>query len=248
MQVFYSEYLKDYSSYTFSYAVYALQEKEDDLSDLYKKGFLPYTGDIEENREIYYLARSTRVVLDRFELSSENRRVLRKLEGHETKINFKPKTSFHTDDSSFLNYCLSYAEKRYKGGSMQEKRLRYVIDRDCATHVAEFTLDGELTGYLLAGLDQDSLHFWFSFFNADQLSHFPVGKWMMLETIMWAKSQGKKYVYLGTCYGPSALYKVRDFKGVEFFDGHQWRTDIKTLKIWCKNDSEKIKTDRFKLS
>ena len=45
-----------------------------------------------------------------------------------------------------------------------------------------------------------------------------------------------KYVYLGTCYGEKALYKVRDFKGIEFFDGSKWNNQINILKEMCKKD------------
>ena len=50
------------------------------------------------------------------------------------------------------------------------------------------------------------------------------------------KKLGKKYIYLGTCYGEKALYKVRDFKGIEFYDGNKWMKDNKILKDLCKSD------------
>ena len=45
------------------------------------------------------------------------------------------------------------------------------------------------------------------------------------------------FVYLGTCYGKKALYKVRDFKGIEFYDGNEWNDNVKVLKKLCKKDS-----------
>ena len=59
---------------------------------------------------------------------------------------------------------------------------------------------------------------------------------MMEQIIYHAKENNKKYVYLGTCYGEKSLYKVRDFKGIEFFDGSRWTDDINNLKSKCKND------------
>ena len=52
-----------------------------------------------------------------------------------------------------------------------------------------------------------------------------------------AKNQKINFVYLGTCYGKKALYKVRDFKGIEFYDGNGWNNDVKILKKLCKEDS-----------
>ena len=50
--------------------------------------------------------------------------------------------------------------------------------------------------------------------------------------------QNKKYIYLGTCYGEDSLYKVRDFKGIEYFDGNEWIDDIEKLKSLCKIDAK----------
>ena len=34
------------------------------------------------------------------------------------------------------------------------------------------------------------------------------------------------------------MYKVRDHKGVEFFDGVGWSEDVELLKYLCKKDEE----------
>ena len=57
----------------------------------------------------------------------------------------------------------------------------------------------------------------------------------------------KKNIYLGTAYKPAALYKIRDHKGLEFWDGQKWNTDTKILKDWCQTDLEPKASDRFKL-
>ena len=59
---------------------------------------------------------------------------------------------------------------------------------------------------------------------------------MMEHLVHHAKKIGKKYMFLGTCYGEKALYKVRDFKGIEFYDGNKWIKDNKILKDLCKSD------------
>ena len=58
----------------------------------------------------------------------------------------------------------------------------------------------------------------------------------MEKVIFYAKNNNMRYIYLGTCYGEKALYKVRDFKGNEYFDGVKWNNNIKNLKALCKND------------
>ena len=59
---------------------------------------------------------------------------------------------------------------------------------------------------------------------------------MMEHLVYYAKEEQKKYIYLGTCYGKKALYKVRDFKGIEFYNGNEWINDLKILKNKCKSD------------
>jgi hypothetical protein len=68
----------------------------------------------------------------------------------------------------------------------------------------------------------------------------------MFSVIDWAKQQNLQEVYLGTCYGEKAMYKMRDFKGLSFFDGNEWNADMKLLKSKCKTDNEFV-SDDFKL-
>jgi hypothetical protein len=63
--------------------------------------------------------------------------------------------------------------------------------------------------------------------------------------IDWAYKNNLKYVYLGTSYGEKSLYKVRDFKGLSFFDGNRWNSDMKLLKNKCKSDKD-LNKDYFK--
>ena len=63
-----------------------------------------------------------------------------------------------------------------------------------------------------------------------------IGKKLMCFAEELAKKNNKKYIYLGTCYGRDSLYKVRDFKGIEYFDGNKWIDDIEKLKSICKID------------
>jgi hypothetical protein len=52
---------------------------------------------------------------------------------------------------------------------------------------------------------------------------------MMLQAVIWAKENQKKYIYLGTCYEKTALYKT-EFKGVEYFNGFHWNNNLEELK------------------
>ncbi len=58
---------------------------------------------------------------------------------------------------------------------------------------------------------------------------------MMTNTIMFAKDNGLKYVYLGSLQRPTDTYKLQ-FEGLEWFDGKAWQTDLEEVKkIFDKN-------------
>ncbi|MEM1122795.1 MAG: GNAT family N-acetyltransferase [Bacteroidota bacterium] len=247
MKLFFSENQPDYATYTFNYAIYAVKEEQSELPEIYNRGFLPYTGDLRINQDIFYLARSLRVDLDRFADTSENRRINRKIQDLTIELDVREKKRFPIDDPNFLSFCLNYAADRFSGNAMTEERLKFVLSKETGSHLLVFSSNGQTLGYVLAAIEGNTFHYWFSFFDQAYLKSHSLGKWMMWRTIHWAKEQGLDYVYLGTCYGKHSLYKVRDHKGLAFFDGSIWNTDTKVLKELCKTDSEAIDKDRFKL-
>ncbi|MFK7983783.1 MAG: GNAT family N-acetyltransferase [Saprospiraceae bacterium] len=247
MKIFFSENQPDYATYTFNYAVYCIKEAQNELPKIYEKGFLPYTGNLKITSDIFYLARSLRVNLNQFADTSENRRINRKIADLDIQITVHEKANFDIKNPEFIAFCMDYAADRFSGNAMTENRLKYVLSKETGSHILAFTANGETLGYVLAGLEGNALQYWYAFFNQAYMRSHSLGKWMMWRTIHWAKDNELAYVYLGTCYGKHSLYKVRDHKGLEFFDGSRWNSDAKLLKTLCKTDSETINKDRFKL-
>lgn len=246
MRIFFSESKPDYATYTFNYGIYCIKESHDELPAIYDRGFLPYSGDIQLKSEIFYLARSLRVDLDRFTDSSENRRMHRKISGLNIQMSVRSKAKV-LGEEAFLPFAQAYAQARI-GAAMPFERLQYILSMSCGTHLFTFLKDREPVGYVLACLNQNILHYWFSFFDLDLMRSHSIGKWMMWKIISWAKENALDYVYLGTCYGDKSLYKVRDHHGLSFFDGAKWNQDMKLLKSWCKQDQERSLADRLKES
>lgn len=243
MKIFKSESIIDYSTYTFNYAIYCIQEAQNEIPEIYNKGFLPYSNDTDLKHETYYLARSLRVELDKFKESSENRRVAKKIAELQPELNAIPIHEFHIKDQNFQKFCLDFASKRFSE-PISKERLEYIFQRNSISHVFEFLLNGKKVGYVIAITENDTLHYWFAFFELNY-QEYSLGKWMMFSIIQWAIQNNLKYVYLGTCYGSKSLYKVRDFKGLSFFDGNKWNNDMKLLKSKCKSDHEFV-CDEFK--
>ncbi|MEM6696878.1 MAG: GNAT family N-acetyltransferase [Bacteroidota bacterium] len=245
MKIFFSESNNDYSSYTFNYAVYAVKESNGDLPEIYNKGFLPYSSDPSLTLETYYLARSLRVDLSNFTDTSENRRVHRKMEHLKIEVEAVPKAQL-IEQPDFFDFCLAYAKERFSHNAMDEARLEYILGRASANTILTFTNEGKVIGYVLAIIHDNFFHYWYAFFDTTLLKEYPIGKWIMWRSLHWAKEENLSHVYLGTCYGKSALYKARDFKGLEFFDGMGWNNDVKLLKTLCKSDEAMKDQDRFK--
>ncbi len=239
MRLFFSEYQKDYSSYTFGYAVYAAEVAPEELPVVYEKGFLPYTGDTGMERELFYLARSIRVTFSDFSDTSENRRIDRKMATLEPKMEVFSREAFDWKDPQFLQFCTGYAGERFSGGHMNEERLKYVLTRSYFSHILVFTGAPGLLGYVLGCKGAGFFHYWFAFFDTQYLQSHSLGKWMMWRTLHWAQEEGLAYAYLGTCYQRKSLYKARDHKGVAFFDGAGWNENLNQLKELCEMDEQK---------
>lgn len=247
MKIFYSESLPDYKSYTFNYGIYCLKEDQTELPAIYDKGFLPYTGNVSLEYDIFYLARSLRVDLSDFEDTSENRRIGRKMADLDIELGLHEKAEVLARDDRFKDFAMAYCEARI-GDAMPKERLDYILSRSTGTHILSFTLDNEPVGYVLSALQDSILHYWFSFFDVKMMEVYPLGKWMMWKSIKLAKERGLKQVYLGTCYGTKSLYKVRDHRGLAYFDGYRWNKDMNLLKSLCKSDAAANPADQFKRS
>jgi arginine-tRNA-protein transferase len=246
MKIFFSESQPDYSTYTFNYAIYCLMESTSELPAIYNQGFLPYTGNPNLGKEVFYLARSLRVDLDRFDDTSENRRVNRKVEPLDIQLKLIKKEDFDLQSPEFIRFCTSYAAERFHDGAMSQERLSYVLNRECASHLFEFRTENKVIGYVLAAISDNSLQYWYAFFDTDYMKSHSLGKWLMWRVIRWAKDNKLDYVYLGTSYGQHALYKIRDHKGLAYFDGNKWNSDLKQLKQLCKTDNGERSADLFK--
>lgn len=247
MKVFYSENNVDYNSYTFSYAIYAMREGMENLSPIYDKGFLPYTGDLSIEQEIFYGARSLRVNIADFSDTSENRRVCRLIEPLEVQIEVIEKEKFDLNDEEFNTFCSNYIKERIGDDNMSQERWNYILSKPLGSHIFRFYNKEKTLGYVLCAVNDSLLHYWFAFFDTEYMKSHSLGKYMMWSLINWSKENGKAHVYLGTAYKPAALYKIRDHRGLEFWDGQKWNNDNKTLKSWCQNDLEALPSDRFKL-
>lgn len=232
MKRIFKEFAHDYSTYSFGYTQNCVREEGDSIPEIYAQGFLPRSND-EDSRQIFYMARSTRVPLDSFSLSSENRRILKKfvdkLVRKESSVQ-----DFNTKDKHFRKLCLEYFTKRHGERVMSEERFDRILKSKSLTHIVSYSMDDNDVAYVFKVSAEDVEHFWFSFYDM-KFAKDSLGLWLMTDCVLKAKEQGKKYMYLGTLYGEKALYKTA-FENIEHWDGERWVGDKKALKALARSD------------
>ena len=249
MKFFSSELGHNYGSYTFGYCNYCVIEPGDLLGEAYALGYLPYSGSPEAKNTLY-MARSARVVLKKFELTSENRRIAKKFDGKFEKKAIPIEEFKATED--FYTFCLSYFAARHGAKAMPRARLEFIMKSRFVTHIIRYTQREKLIGYVLMMRlptqtgEVDAEHYWFSFYDL-ALARQSLGLWLMLDCIRDAKTAGLEHYYVGTVYGEKALYKT-NFEPLEWWNGSGWSNDTKLLRERSRSDVERIValTDEWK--
>ncbi len=235
MKIFSSEAGHDYKTYTFAYAQYAKKEDDDALLDIYDKGFLPYSGS-GGAKNIFYMARSARIILPEFGLTSENRRIAKKFDGEFVKERVPLNKFKITED--FLNFCLEYFAVRHGPNVMPRERLEFVLACGLVSTIVVYRIKDKITGYVFEVGDEIFSHYWFSFYDLS-LTKQSLGLWLMLDCVRDAKERGLKHYYIGTVYGEKALYKT-NFEPLLWWNGKEWNRDVRLLKERGHSDNERI--------
>ncbi|MBD3329723.1 hypothetical protein GF357_04490 [Candidatus Dojkabacteria bacterium] len=231
MKKYYLETKGNYENYEFPYRVYGLMEDGDDLDELLAEGFLP----TRTRKSLFYMARSVRIDLKRFELSSENRRILRKTDY--VKLEIKSLKDFDYD------YKIGkFAQDFYKGKFgkkvVSAQKMKAVFTEGFFTDVLVYydrnqDKDNPI-GYCPIMKTQKSLDYVYPFYNLDYFEK-NLGMGMILHAIKMAQEKGIQYFYLGTCYTEDALYKTQ-FEGLEYYNGVKWIANIEQLKSLVRGD------------
>jgi len=232
MKLFFGEFKADYSKYHFPYQVWLLKEEGDDINKIYGNGFLP----IRSLSSVYYLCRNVRVDLSLFELSSENRRILKKTEGISASL--VPLSQFNYS-IEVQKLCHDYAEKRLGKDVFPVPAIKSIFSGQVYNQVLVFKNNEEdEVGYAVCFANNNLMQYAHAFYNLNFLRE-NLGARMMLEAVNLAKENHHKYIYLGTCYQEVSLYKT-EFKGIEFFNGFSWSKNLTELKKLIQRRSEEF--------
>lgn len=229
MKLLFFEFPANYGKYYFPYQVLLAREGSDDLSKIYSKGFLPFRS----IKNLYYLCRSVRVDLGKFELSSENRRILKKTDIFKWKL---VKLDRFDYTPGVQKTCKEWFNQKFGQGQISVAAIRKIFTAGIFTHVFVWEFDNDVVGQAIVFINNDLVHYAHLFYNP-RLAKSNLGVRMMLQAVIWSQENRKKFVYLGTCYTRSSLYKT-EFSGLEFFNGFSWSDNIKELKYLIDRKSD----------
>lgn len=208
-----------------------LREPNDSLEQLYAAGYLPYSG-AKGLQNIFYDARSARVVLKAFEATSENRRISKKFDGVFERMRV-PLAEFNADEAFYI-FCVEYFAQKHGEHAMPRARLETILHSGLVTDVLVYKNAGKTVAYVLEVNSGSMGHYWFSFYDLAYAAQ-SLGLWLMLDCVRTAKEAGLTHYYLGTVYGSKALYKT-NFEPMEWWDGGAWNSDLKLLKELSRSE------------
>jgi arginyl-tRNA--protein-N-Asp/Glu arginylyltransferase len=236
MKLLFSEAKPDYGNYIFPYAIWAFPEPGETPADLFSAGFLPSSRQLDR----FYLCRHIRVQLEKFEPSSENRRILRKGEGSLVKL--IPRGEFAYTPAR-REFCKRYTDAKFGASGMSYERLDSLFNSPVTTHVLLFTeaRTGAEVGLATLYVEGDRMAFYYYAFYDLAHANRSLGMFMMTAAVELFAARGSKQLYLGSCYADNALYKTQ-FTGMEFFTGHRWSDNLEELKsLLCRQQQPELR-------
>jgi len=230
MKLIFSEYKSDYGHYIFPYAIWAVPEKGERPANIFQKGFLPSARDLSR----YYMCRQIRVKLREYSPSSENRRILKKGKGIHCQLLSRAEFEYN---NTWRTFCKNYADIKFGKNVMSNRRLDSLFHSDLISHVLLFTdtEKDQKVGLTTLYFEKNQLaYYYYAFYDLNYYTR-NLGMFMMTTAVEFFSSNGTPYLYLGTCYSRTALYKTQ-FRGAEFFTGFRWSGNLKELKYLIARD------------
>ncbi|MEI7463207.1 MAG: hypothetical protein WCK03_02300 [Candidatus Taylorbacteria bacterium] len=194
----------------------------DYISEMYNSGYVM----TRIGRGIMQQTRSFRIDLGKFDLSSENRRILNKTDGLTIIEKRLPLLDYNY---SIGKLAKDFYDTKFEHGIMSAQKIKEILTNPEKSNFNLLLEYSNITiGYAICYSNTTILHYSYPFYDLSK-SPKDMGLGMMLRAIQYAKDSGKKYIYLGSLQRSNDTYKLQ-FDGVEWFDGNNWSTDLDTLK------------------
>lgn len=189
------------------------------VSALYDTGYL-FT---RIGKGVMHQTRSVRVDLSKFQLTSENRRILKKTGGLSLSARSLPLAEY---DFAIGKLAKDFYEEKFGPGIMSAQKIKEILvdpSKSNFNSLFAYNMSGKTVGYAICYANKNILHYSYPFYD---LAAAPkdAGLGMMIRAIISAKDTGTRYAYLGSLQRPSDTYKLQ-FEGLEWFGGKKWSSD-----------------------
>jgi arginyl-tRNA--protein-N-Asp/Glu arginylyltransferase len=196
-------------------------QNEELVNNYYNQGYL--FGRVSAG--YVYQTRSLRIVLNKFELNSENRRILSKLplEFSSVTLPIAEEQSWPLQKMIKDFYQTKFAVKfsAFKASEILKGGLNF-------NNLEQFNSQ-LIKGNTIVYRNQIMKHYAYPFYELDGQDTNNLGMAMMLTSILEAKDAGLQYFYLGGATRPQDKYKLQ-FSGLEWWNETHWESDLETLK------------------
>lgn len=196
-----------------------------EINALYDQGYVF----VRIGKNILQQTRSVRIKLADFTLSSENRRVLRKVENLSLEL-IKLPISPDNYDWHIHKLGKDFYNNKFGPGIFTASRIKTILTTQELNFnfLLKYSIIDQNCGYAIAYSNSSIMHYAYPFYDFEA---YPsnLGMAMMIQAILYAQNEGREYIYLGSVRKASDIYKLQ-FKGVEYYQKDQWSNDIAALK------------------
>lgn len=187
------------------------------ISKMYDNGFV-FTR-IE--KDLMQQTRSIRIDLSKFELSSENKRILKKIEGIELKASEIPYEKYSWKIGKIGKDFYESRKADFSANKIKELLTTSESNFNLLLNFSDI-------GFAICYINEDIMHYSYPFYDINKTVR-DMGLGMMIKSIILAKEKNLKYIYLGSLQRVTDTYKLQ-FSGIEWFDGKKWNNDIEEVK------------------
>src|SRR3989338_500168 len=212
---------------------------DNNINSLYSEGYV-FT---RLGYGIMHQTRSLRINLSKFKLSSENRRILKKIEGLNLNIESIPYEKYNW---SIGKMAKDFYDTKFKKGTWAANKIKELLTnkKNNFNTLFIYNLSNEhnekdIIGYTISYANPTITHYSYPFYklglSTEKINNIGMG--MMIMAITAAKQNDMQYIYLGSAQRPKDVYKLQ-FTGLEWFDGTKWRTDLDELKNILKQNGK----------
>ena len=196
MKLLFSEQNSDYEHYQFPYAIWAVPEAGETPADIFNAGFLPSSRNLDR----FYLCRQVRVNLAKFKPSSENRRILRKGDGHRRETRAARQIRLHAGTPPVFQDLRRHQIRQGRDDVRAARRAVRLAHHFASARVHGHARPAKEIGVATLYLEGKALAFYYyAFYDLNYYAR-NLGMFMMTSAVALFAERGFKHLYLGTCY------------------------------------------------